>query len=100
VRKSTSRRRSTRRTTGRLPLRTRGGELWHAHSTTLTLSYALTTLEGINAEDDLIEYAGTTYDPADDGTTVEVTVNDEPVEMNEYVLKDGDSVRIVVESTG
>jgi|AntDeeMinimDraft_5_1070356.scaffolds.fasta_scaffold00158_5 sulfur carrier protein ThiS len=77
-----------------------GGELWHAHSTTLTLSYALTTLEGINAEDDLIEYAGTTYDPADDGTTVEVTVNDEPVEMNEYVLKDGDSVRIVVESTG
>jgi|GEM_PF-1283477 len=76
------------------------GEIWHAHSTSITLSYALSTLEGIHAADGVVEYNGTTYDPADDDTTVEVTVNDEPVDMDEYVMKDGDSVRIVVETTG
>lgn len=76
------------------------GEYWHAHSTSITLSYALSTLEGIHAEDGVVEYDGTTYDPADDDTTVEVTVNDEPVDMDEYVVKDGDAVRVVVESTG
>jgi len=77
------------------------GETWHAHSTSLTLAYALSSLEGIDAADGVVEYNGTTYDSADDGTTVDVTVNGESVDMDEYVLKDGDSVRVVVdESTG
>lgn len=71
------------------------GELWHAHSTTVTLAFALSSLEGIDVDGDAIEYEGTTYDP-DDGASVEVSVNGDPVDPTEYVLKDGDSVRVVV----
>lgn len=77
-----------------------GGEEWHAHSVTLTLDYALSSLAGIDVTDDAIEYNGTTYDAGDNGTSIDVTVNGDPVDPGGYVLKDGDSVRVVIESEG
>lgn len=71
---------------------------WHAHSWSVTLGYALSTLDGINASERGITYDGTTY--AYDGTdaTVSVEVNGEEVDPTTYYLKDGDSVRIVIQS--
>ncbi len=77
-----------------------GGEYWHAHSVSVTLGFALDSLAGINVTDGAVEYEGTTYDPSDDGTTVNATVNGEPVALDEYVLQDGDSVRVTLESSG
>lgn len=74
------------------------GEEWHAHSWSITLEYALSSLEGINVTGTTLTYEGTTYDPDDPGTTVTFEVNGEPVEPDEYFLKDGDSVRVVVET--
>lgn len=75
------------------------GEIWHAHSVSLSLSYALSTLTDIDVDGDAIEYNGTYYDPDDEGTTIDVAVNGESVDPGAYVLKDGDSVRVEIEST-
>lgn len=64
---------------------------WHAHSWSVTLGYAMSTLDGIDVSDGEVTYDGTTYDEAE----VTVEVNGESVDPNEYFLKDGDSVRIV-----
>lgn len=71
---------------------------WHAHSWAVTLEYGMDTLQGINVSEDSVTYNGTTYEASDPGTNVTVEVNGEPVDPEEYVLKDGDSVRIVVET--
>jgi len=64
-------------------------EPWHAHSWSVTLGYAMSTLDGIELADGEVTYDGTTYeDPT-------VEVNGESVDPDEYFLKDGDSVRIV-----
>jgi len=76
------------------------GEEWHAHSWSVTLEYALSSLSGINVSDDTLTYDGTTYDRNDPDTTVTFEVNGEPVEPGEYYLKDGDSIRVVVETEG
>ena len=71
---------------------------WHAHSWSVTLGYAMDTLEGINVSEDSITYNGTTYEESDPGVNVTVQVNGEPVVPDEYVLKDGDEIRIVLET--
>jgi molybdopterin converting factor small subunit len=71
---------------------------WHAHSWAVTLGYAMDTLRGIDVSNDSVTYNGTTFEESDPGVDVTVRVNGEPVAPDEYVLKDGDSVRIVVET--
>lgn len=71
---------------------------WHAHSWSMTLEWAMNTLEGINVSENSVTYDGTTYDGSDSGTTVTIEVNGEPVTPSEYYLKDGDQIRIVVET--
>ncbi|WP_256391957.1 hypothetical protein [Natronoarchaeum rubrum] len=68
---------------------------WHAHSWSVSLGYAMSTLDGIDVTDGEVTYDGTTY--TDEEVTVEV--NGESVDPDEYFLKDGDSVRIVAGGT-
>lgn len=68
---------------------------WHAHAPGITLEYAMATL-GIHVTDDSVTFAGTTYTDGE-GYRVVVAVDDEDVDPAEYVLKEGDRVRIVVE---
>lgn len=75
-----------------------GEDHWHAHSWSVTLGYAMDTLEGINVSDSSVTYNGTTYEESEPGVNVTVQVNGEPVDPDEYVLKDGDEIRIVVET--
>lgn len=74
-----------------------GDGRWHGHATGVTLEYAMATLS-IGVSDDSVTYEGTTY-TADGDTTVSVTVDGEEVTPSEYVLEDGDTIRIVVESS-
>lgn len=71
---------------------------WHAHSTNVTLGYAMSTLDGINVTSDSVTYENRTYVDGENGTSATVEVNGDTVDPNEYVLKDGDEVRIVVET--
>lgn len=71
---------------------------WHAHSYSVTLQYGMATLQGIGVEEGQVTYNGTTYNASDSGTNVQILVNGEEVTPSEYYLKDGDSVKIVVES--
>ena len=75
------------------------GDRWHVHGQGVTLGYAMETL-GIDLSDggDTLTFDGTTYRDSESGTTVTVTVNGEPVAPSEYVLQEGDSVRIFVET--
>lgn len=71
---------------------------WHAHSYSVTLQYGMATLQGLSVEEGAVTYNGTTYSDSDSGTNVEIMVNGEEIDPSEYYLKDGDSVKIVVES--
>ncbi|MGM0591272.1 MAG: hypothetical protein ACQETI_06530 [Halobacteriota archaeon] len=71
---------------------------WHAHSWSVTLEYAITSLDGLELTEDGLTYDGTTYRDADSDTRVTVEVNGEAVDPGAYFLKDGDSIRIVVET--
>jgi sulfur carrier protein ThiS len=71
---------------------------WHAHSANVTLGYAMSTLDGINVTADSVTYENETYVDGENGTSVMVEVNGDPVDPDDYALKDGDSVRIVVET--
>jgi len=73
-----------------------GGTRWHVHARGVTLAYAMETLD-IGVTDSSVTYRGTTYRDGTSSTTVTVTVNDNPVTPSEYVLQNGDRVRIVVE---
>lgn len=72
------------------------GTTWHGHAEGVTLAYAMSTLD-IDVTASAVTFEGTRYDDADPDTTVRVTVNGEPVAPGDYVLQDGDAVRIVVE---
>lgn len=72
------------------------GSRWHGHAEGVTLAWAMESL-GIGVTESSVTYDGTTYDEADPSTTVNVTVDGEPVIPGEYVLQEGDAVRIVVE---
>lgn len=73
---------------------------WHAHSLNLTAGYALSTFPGFDVTNGTVTHNGTTYDPSDPGTSVNVTVNGESVDPDRYVLKDGDDLRLVVNESG
>jgi len=72
------------------------GGRWHVHGQGVTLQYAMETLD-IEVTEDTVTFDGTTYRDGDEGTTVVVEVNDQPVDPSEYVLQRGDHIRIVVE---
>lgn len=69
---------------------------WHAHSWSVTLSYAMGTLPGISVSEGSVTFNNTTYDRSDPGTTITFEVNGEPVNPSRYVLKDGDKITITV----
>lgn len=71
------------------------GDRWHVHAQGVTLAYAMDTL-GIGVAADAVTFQGTSYGSADPDTTVAVTVHGGPVTPAEYVLREGDAVRIVV----
>lgn len=71
---------------------------WHAHSWSVSLKYAFDTLPGIEIAEGTVTYNGTTYRESNPGTNVSIRVDGDPVDPSEYLLKDGDDVRIVVES--
>ncbi len=75
------------------------GDRWHVHGRGVTLAYAMETV-GIELRDggDTLAFDGTTYRDGDSGTNVSVTVNGESVAPGEYVLQEGDTVRIVAET--
>lgn len=75
------------------------GDLWHVHSRDVTLAYGMQSL-GIDVTEDAVTFEGTTYRDADPGTSVTVTVNGDPVTPNSYVLREGDTVRILVTTDG
>jgi len=72
------------------------GTQWHAHATGLTLDYAMGTF-GIEVTRTSVTYQGTTYRDSDEQYDVSVTVNGDRVTPEEYVLQEGDRIRIVVE---
>lgn len=74
------------------------GSQWHVHARDVTLEYAMGTL-GIDVTSDSVTFEGTTYRDSDEGTNVTVAVNGEQVTPSEYVLREGDQIRIVVETS-
>jgi len=70
------------------------GERWHAHARGVTLEYALATF-GIGATTDSVWYDGTRYTDGENAN-VTLTVDGEAVNPKEYVLQQGDAVRVVV----
>jgi hypothetical protein len=70
------------------------GERWHAHARGVTLEYALATLD-IGATTDSVWYDGTRYTDGENAN-VTLTVDGESVNPKEYVLQQGDAVRVVV----
>ncbi|MFC7176926.1 hypothetical protein [Halosegnis marinus] len=72
----------------------RDGTEWHAHARGVTLEWAMYTLD-IGVTDDSVTYRGTTYTDGENAN-VTVAVNGEDVDPTQYVLQEGDSVRIVV----
>jgi hypothetical protein len=73
------------------------GSQWHVHATGVTLEYAMATLD-IGVTDDSVTFDGTTYTDGENAD-VTVTVDGTDVTPAEYVLDDGDTVRIVVQSS-
>lgn len=73
------------------------GSTWHVHAKGVTLEYAMGTL-GIEVTASSVTYEGETYRDGDPGTSVTVTVNGDAVDPSEYVLAEGDHIRIVVET--
>ena len=72
------------------------GTQWHAHATGVTLDYAMESL-GFDVTRTSFTYQGTTYRDSSEEYTVRVTVNEDRVNPEEYVLQEGDRVRVVVE---
>lgn len=75
------------------------GDRWHGHAEDVTLAYAMGTLD-IEVTESTVTHDGTTYRADDPDTTVIVEVNGESVTPSEYVLQEGDHVRIVANRSG
>ena len=71
------------------------GDRWHGHASGVTLAAGMATL-GIDVSQSAVTFQDETYRESD-GWRVVVQVNDQPVTPSEYVLTDGDSIRILVE---
>lgn len=72
------------------------GTQWHVHAQDVTLEYAMGAL-GFDVTENSFTHQGTTYRDSDAGTNVTVEVNGEQVTPSEYVLQEGDRIRIIVE---
>ena len=70
------------------------GSRWHAHAQGVTLEYAMSTL-GIGVTDESVTFEGETYRDGQNATVI-VEVNGQSVTPSEYVLQEGDRVRILV----
>lgn len=68
---------------------------WHAHATGVTLEYAMDTL-GITVADNSVTFQDEEYADGE-GYNVTVAVNGDDVMPSDYVLQEGDSIRIVIE---
>jgi sulfur carrier protein ThiS len=71
------------------------GTQWHAHATGVTLEYAIESL-GFDVTPTSFTYEGTTYRDSSEEYAVSVAVNGDGVDPSEYVLQEGDRVRVVV----
>lgn len=71
------------------------GTTWHLHAQGVTLQWALSSL-GIEVTTNTVTVNGTTYRDGEN-TTVVIEVSGQSVEPSEYLLSEGDHVRIVVE---
>lgn len=76
-----------------------GDERWHIHAQNVTLEYAINTFPGLEIGSGSVTYDGTTYRDSAPGTTVEITVNGEPVDPITYVIQKGDDIRIAVRTS-
>jgi hypothetical protein len=72
------------------------GQRWHVHARQVTLAWAMRTL-GIDVTNGTVSYQGTTYGD-DGGETATVTVNGGSVTPTDYVLQQGDEIRIVADT--
>lgn len=68
---------------------------WHVEATDVSLKQAL-SIVGVEISEGRITYDGTTYRQADSNTTITIEVNGRQVVPGEYILTDGDSVRITI----
>jgi hypothetical protein len=75
------------------------GSRWHVHARGVTFEWAMDSL-GFDVTPDSVGFQGETYRDSDPGTNVSVTINGESVDPPSYVLREGDSIRIVVETDG
>lgn len=74
------------------------GDEWHIHGNRVTLEYALQSLD-IEVTSDSVVYDGTTYNNSSTEYDVNVTVNGEPVEPEQYLVKNGDFIRVSVQQS-
>ncbi len=74
------------------------GDIFHAHTYSGTYGFALGTL-GINVSEESVTYEGMTYDRTGENSSVQLLVNGDPVESMDYRLKDGDAIRVVLNSS-
>lgn len=74
----------------------RDGSQWHVHSQRVTLGYAMHTL-GFVLDRGLVSYNGNVYRDSTPGVDVTIQVNGKSVDPKNYVLKRGDTIRIIVE---
>ncbi|WP_255197152.1 C2H2-type zinc finger protein [Halorarius litoreus] len=70
---------------------------WHAHATGVTLDYGMEAI-GIPVTDNSVTFQNTTYTDGENAQ-VSVQVNGNDVTPSSYVLKEGDSIEIVVQTT-
>jgi hypothetical protein len=75
------------------------GERWHVHAQGVTFQWAMQSL-GINVTRNTVTINGETYRDSDPGTSVSVTIDGNSVDPASYVLREGDTIEIVVESQG
>ncbi|ADD05786.1 uncharacterized protein Nmag_2219 [Natrialba magadii ATCC 43099] len=72
------------------------GNVWHMHPERVTFGEAMSDIE-MPITDAAISIHDTTYDDSDDGTSVDMTINDAPADPNQE-LTEGDHIRIIVET--
>jgi hypothetical protein len=70
---------------------------WHVETAAVSLKQAMNTV-GVEISQERVIYDGTTYRKADPDTTITYKVNGQQVVPGGYVLKDGDEIRIIIDT--
>lgn len=70
---------------------------WHVEVADVSLRQAMNTV-GVEISEERVTYDGMTYREADPNTTITYEVNGQQVVPGDYVLNDGDEIRILVSS--